>query len=192
MAVEPTNIISQLQRYEIDPVTHERYYVPFSIGVEQRYVKPIAKSNNNNLEEQLLLGVDSITTAWDDNGVQRYKTEYRRDTDLDNYYVLDSFIYAGDRAVSDAAFLDNEDAVVFEADAVSIVGNVLNDNKGNGFIGYDEINHKTSFSSSVTLKVEKLFYVKDGTTIQVSEKTTGQTLNDSGQKITREIITNNL
>lgn len=42
-------------------------YTPYDIGAEQRFIGALRASNNNNLEEQLLLGPDCITQRWTDN-----------------------------------------------------------------------------------------------------------------------------
>ena len=70
----------------------------YPIGTEQRYISAIRNSNNNNLEEQLLMGTDLISTCWKDeiDNVLVYKTriEYRKDiANPTNFYVLEKIDY---------------------------------------------------------------------------------------------------
>ena len=83
-------IVSVLQQKD-----SEGNYHPFHIGPEQRYVGATRKTNNNNLEEQLLLGIDRIKTSWIEEGIKREKIEFRDNerTDDNGYYILDSYIY---------------------------------------------------------------------------------------------------
>ena len=41
---------------------------PTYLGSEQKFVGALRNSNDNNLEEQFLLGTDCLTTEWEDNG----------------------------------------------------------------------------------------------------------------------------
>ena len=67
----------------------------YPIGTEPRYISAIRNSNNNNLEEQLLLGTDCIKTFWydgDDEDDLNYHTriEYRKDIENPtDFYVME-------------------------------------------------------------------------------------------------------
>jgi hypothetical protein len=70
----------------------------YPLGAEQRFVSAIRNSNNNNLEEQFLMGTDSISTSWqdtvDNKKVIKTKIEYRKDiSNPTNFYVLEIVDY---------------------------------------------------------------------------------------------------
>lgn len=46
--------------------TNGDFETPVPIGTEQKFVSPLLNSQNNNLEEQSLLGVDCVTTIWEE------------------------------------------------------------------------------------------------------------------------------
>jgi hypothetical protein len=76
------NVITSIKTKADNDVS---YSEPTYLGAEQRFVGPLLNSNNNNLEEQLIIGADSITTEWD--GVNP-------DTGKSTHYVVKRF-YSG-------------------------------------------------------------------------------------------------
>ena len=66
---------------------------PINLGADQRYVGPLRQSNNDNLEEQTLLGVDCVTTeSW--NGTTHIiKKEFHDGTQTTDFYILTTEIY---------------------------------------------------------------------------------------------------
>ena len=51
---------------------------PTYLGSEQKFVGALRNSNDNNLEEQFLLGTDCLTTEWEDNGNSYIRKEERK------------------------------------------------------------------------------------------------------------------
>lgn len=84
-------VISYLKQYldESNPNSKDPVY----FSTEQHFVKPLINSGVNNLEEQLLLGMNRIITKWTEDGTDRERIEFRKDDNDGRYYVLDSYIY---------------------------------------------------------------------------------------------------
>lgn len=70
------------------------FEAPVKIGAEQKFISTLLNSHNNNLEEQYLLGVDCLVSAWMDNESQiAYVTKKFFNGDVnsltsDGYYIL--------------------------------------------------------------------------------------------------------
>lgn len=71
----------------------DNFSSPINLGADQRYVGPLRQSNNDNLEEQTLLGVDCITTeSW--NGTTHIiKKEFHDGTQSTDFYILTTEVY---------------------------------------------------------------------------------------------------
>lgn len=167
---------------------------PLYLGPEQRYIGALRKSNNNNIEEQLLLGVDRIITSWDEDNVTREHIEFRDNEDPNEtgYYILDSYIYgetseAGN--ISDAIIEGN--ALIFNADAVQLNDNILEDLRNDGFMTIDDDENSLLLSSIFILLRDTLrFKQSNGNILDVSGKITTKKYGNDGKDITKEIITN--
>lgn len=167
---------------------------PLYLGPEQRYIGALRKSNNNNIEEQLLLGVDRIITSWNEDNVTREHIEFRDNEDPNEtgYYILDSYIYgetseAGN--ISDAIIEGN--ALIFNADAVQLNDNILEDLRNDGFMTIDDDENSLLLSSTFILRRDMLrFKQSNGNILAVSGKITMKKYGNDGKDITKEIITN--
>lgn len=167
---------------------------PLYLGPEQRYIGALRKSNNNNIEEQLLLGVDRIITSWNEDNVKREHIEFRDNEDPNEtgYYILDSYIYgetseAGN--ISDAIIEGN--ALIFNADAVQLNDNILEDLRNDGFMTIDDDESSLLLSSTFILRRDMLrFKQSNGNILAVSGKITMKKYGNDGKDITKEIITN--
>lgn len=167
---------------------------PLYLGPEQRYIGALRKSNNNNIEEQLLLGVDRIITSWNEDNVKREHIEFRDNEDPNEtgYYILDSYIYgetseAGN--ISDAIIEGN--ALIFNADAVQLNDNILEDLRNDGFMTIDDDENSLLLSSTFILRRDMLrFKQSNGNILAVSGKITMKKYGNDGKDITKEIITN--
>lgn len=87
-------VISQVKK-KVRTTGGQVTYVDFPIGPELKYIGTLLSSNNNNLEEQLLLGTDRIVTEWrdkddQDRDIDKVVVEFRRDSDENEYYILDT------------------------------------------------------------------------------------------------------
>lgn len=168
---------------------------PLYIGPDQKFVGPMRKSNNNNMEEQFLLGVDRIVTTWvdEETGVLRRRMEFRDNDDPTetDYYILDSFIYEDSEGKGNV-FVDDDD-LMFGIGLVDIdsSGNRLMDLKGNDFMTYITADNSLLFDTSYDMRKDILRYKKsDGSIIDVSQKVTTKIINAVGAVVVREIITN--
>jgi len=169
-------------------------FSPLYLGPEQRYIGALRKSNNNNIEEQLLLGVDRIITSWNEDNVTREHIEFRDNEDPNEtgYYILDSYIYgetseAGN--ISDAIIEGN--ALIFNADAVQLNDNILEDLRNDGFMTIDDDENSLLLSSIFILLRDTLrFKQSNGNILDVSGKITTKKYGNDGKDITKEIITN--
>lgn len=169
-------------------------FSPLYLGPEQRYIGALRKSNNNNIEEQLLLGVDRIITSWNEDNVKREHIEFRDNEDPNEtgYYILDSYIYgetseAGN--ISDAIIEGN--ALIFNADAVQLNDNILEDLRNDGFMTIDDDENSLLLSSTFILRRDMLrFKQSNGNILAVSGKITMKKYGNDGKDITKEIITN--
>ena len=104
---------------------------PTYLGSEQKFVGALRNSNDNNLEEQFLLGTDCLTTEWKDNGNSYIKKEYFiQDTGDDatqklSSYVVNTVIYGPDNVhntdcyfTDDALVADNMQDIAFNSDVL--------------------------------------------------------------------------
>lgn len=109
MAGSEAKIISMLKHK-----TSTGDFNPLYLGPEQRYVGALRKSNNNNIEEQLLLGVDQIKTSWDEGVAKREHIEFRSTDDPTEtgFYILDSYIYGEITEVEKEYFVEENSLCV--------------------------------------------------------------------------------
>lgn len=171
-------------------------YDDYPLSPEQRFVKALRKSNNNNLEEQFLMGVDNIITAWEENDVQREVIEYRSTEDEleTDYYILDSYKYTRQEDMDTNVCVEGDD-LVFDNRLcnVAVVDEALVDNQGNNFMVYDPSTGSLNLAVDYVMFREYLKYKQpNGTLVNVSTKTQSRRyLNDIYNKtVTKSIITN--
>lgn len=198
-----TNIVNVLKRKSADI---QNPWTDFPIGPEQKFISALRKSNNNNLEEQFLIGVDKriITTTedydLDDSTVavpcQHDHIIYKNDNDNTlGYYILDSYtrkdtsnVSSGENPVS-----VDTDALMFNAlNLVQVDGIILRDLKGNGFMTYADNSLLFNGVNEVIVRKDILkFKPLQGNDIEISVKTT--TLTKSGDTVSLiETIENKL
>ena len=104
---------------------------PTYLGSEQKFVGALRNSNDNNLEEQFLLGTDCLTTEWEDNGNSYIRKEYFiQDTGDDatqklSSYVVNTIIYGPNNVhntdcyfTNDALVADNMQDIAFNSDVL--------------------------------------------------------------------------
>lgn len=87
---------------------------PYFLGAEQRFVGSLLNSHVNNLEEQLLLGVDNVTTKWTEDGVtytSKMFIDNERNFSGDSFYLLYTEDYSSNTSEYYGHFDDsNEDS----------------------------------------------------------------------------------
>lgn len=170
---------------------------PLYLGPEQRYVGALRKSNNNNIEEQLLLGVDRIITSWNEGDTIREHIEFRDNEDPDEtgYYILDRWIY-GEASEIEEEDIDNDafikdNTLMFNTGTVQQNDDKLEDLKNDGFMVINNDENSLLLSSTFILLKDVLkFKQSNGDILNVSQKITTKKYGNDGKDITKEIITN--
>lgn len=179
-----SEVIRQLKQ-KIDNST---YSSPIYLGAHPQYVGALRKSHNANLEEQLILGTDCVTTeTWeleDESMVHNIIKEFHDGTETADYYKLTAKIYD---EISDFEVDDN--VLVFSSRSHVVNEQKLVLSSGSGVS--DQILVLTSNPSSAAnfgLKREVLSYIDtNGNEIKISTKITTQERTDE-TIITKEII----
>lgn len=170
---------------------------PLYLGPEQRYIGALRKSNNNNIEEQLLLGVDRIITSWNEGDTIREHIEFRDNEDPDEtgYYILDRWIY-GETSEIEEEDIDNDafikdNTLMFNTGTVQQNDDKLEDLKNDGFMVINNDENSLLLSSTFILLKDVLkFKQSNGDILNVSQKITTKKYDNDGKDITKEIITN--
>lgn len=170
---------------------------PLYLGPEQRYIGALRKSNNNNIEEQLLLGVDRIITSWNEGDTIREHIEFRDNEDPDEtgYYILDRWIY-GETSEIEEEDIDNDafikdNTLMFNTGTVQQNDDKLEDLKNDGFMVINNDENSLLLSSTFILLKDVLkFKQSNGDILNVSQKITTKKYGNDGKDITKEIIIN--
>ena len=181
-----SQIISQIRRK-----SSGGGYDTFYLGPEQRYVGALEKSNSNNLEEQLLMGVDRIIKTWTDTdtNTDRKTIEFRRDGDTAEYYVLEVYKYNGG-SEKDDIYVRSGSLVL--TSNFSVVGEELKEDDYDKHIAYNSSIEAMEITPNSVSEKEVLNYVKDdGSILEVSSKLTTSAL-EGNVVVTKEVITNYL
>lgn len=95
---------------EVRRKTSGEFETPVKLGAEQRYVGALLNTHNNNLEEQSIMGLDSLQLAWvDDTTNIKYTTTKFYNGDISSvssngYYILFASDYSGSTATEDFYF----------------------------------------------------------------------------------------
>jgi len=87
------------------------FETPVKLGAEQRFVKAMPNSHNNNLEEQNIMGVDNIMSFWTNENVKYVTTKFF-DGDIthvtnNGYYILFEQDYHEKKVPSDFYFSES-------------------------------------------------------------------------------------
>ena len=176
------------------------------LGAEQRFVGPLRNSNNNNLEEQFLIGSDCYTESYidPDTGDTIIKKEYHTNNAVNpvNYYYIQTWIYANSHINMDYYFEGSALRLPYDPSVV-VFGDPSDPEYSdpNTLYGLDtgvfanEGEQLTIFPKSlaVSRKDELHFIQSYGSDILVSTKITGEKYKSDGiTKVIVETITNNL
>lgn len=188
-----------------------RYETPVYIGAEQRFVGALRGTNNNNLEEQSILGFDCITTSYWEGTTFCEKKEFHDGTKTNEFYILESRIY---NVASDSQFLNENiqfatDKIYFEQNGVLLTiesdeALFQNTESSNGTVAIPQKLGSNSASGISTIaeplaeddfrktKEDILYYKnKSNTLIEVSSKVTYEK-EVNGVTTTKSIVTNKL
>ena len=172
-------------------------YVKYFLGPELRYSGTLPCSNNNNLEEFLLLGTDRIINEYDDNGVHYTQIDFRRESDIEEYYYIKIVEYQGsssadivvegtDLVISDGNFTYNPSTTTLEQNSFDSTVSWSN----NGIVVAPVYKLQ-----SYILKYRPKDSRREETDVTVAEKLIKKEIvvqNGIDHLITKEIITNRL
>ena len=143
----------------------------FYLSPKLRYAKPLPTSNNNNLEEELLLGEDKIITKGYDSTINAYKQtiEFRRDADTGDYYELEILDYTETEGEPEIDITVENTKMIFQLVKEAI------------------------HNQETLIKKYTLFYIEaGGNKIRVSEKNVYSVTDGNGETTIKEVITNYL
>ena len=185
---------------------------PLYLGSETRFVSSMRGTNLNNLEEQLLIGCDTITEEWiDDDGNTKISKKFQDSSISFGYYQLDSIIYAKENIIVNSDFFIDKDEtdnslVLYLPNNVSeqeiskeLKGETIETVDYNIFYinnneTYSINDNSLSVSPSNELLIRKdiLYFISAESTKIIIEKDTKQRYTAQGKKIIKEIIYNHL
>lgn len=164
------------------------------LGAEQRFVGALRNSSVNNLEEQLLIGTDTVTslTTDEDGNILMEKSFYvkKEDSSESDYYKLESITYKNTTDET-GAFHNGELDLIAEEGNISFGGEdeeQINYTGARASFGETFFNIETSPVDSVTLlREEKLYFItSEGKKLLVLTKTIRRHFEEDGKK---EVIT---
>lgn len=184
---------------------------PLYLGSETRFVSSMRGTNLNNLEEQLLIGCDTITEEWiDEDGNTRISKKFQDSSISFGYYRLDSIIYSKENISSSDFFIEkdetNESLVLYLPDDITeqeisselrgettetVNYNIFYANNIDTYaIGNNTLS--VSPSSGFLIRKDILYFISAEATSVVIEKETTQGYTAQGKKILKEKIYNHL
>lgn len=178
-------IISQFRRKNTGG-TYDTFY----LGPEQHYSRALPTSNNNNLEEQLLMGVDKIVRIWHDDAenVDRKVIEFRRESDTTDYYILDITI-SGDKII----YVEDEIAYFTPGANMVVNTDILAQTIYDAKMYYEPTQEMFVAQLSQASENRTLYYVQsDGTRLKISTKIITREVDENNVVTIKEEITNYL
>lgn len=167
---------------------------PSYIGAEQYFVSPIRGSSSNNLEEQLLIGIDCETTSWTEaDGTKRITKEFRKEDTVSNYYKLEIYQYTNSSILEE--YIGYVDGVLsFKINEADVDTTEIDDGvlkiENSSIYGLDAEDRLT-VNPVMTAELQELYFVSDTDVTLVTTKRILKIFND-GNEIVKEIITNQL
>ena len=193
------NIINSLvHKIGSDIVNPENNFSnPYYFSSFAKYITPTLNAGVNTLEEQLLIGFNTITEEWtdEDNNIH-VKTKFLKDDESSTeYYILHSIIYDSNKlnntifSINDSTlfFKDNKDQQ-FDLKNNSYYSLNL---KNNNLYSLNETNNVIFNVTDILVKEDTLSFCKDGiedNAIQIYKKQVTTQLTENGHKITKEKI----
>ena len=98
--------------------TNEGFDSVTYLGAEQRFISALQNSNVNNLEEQYILGTDTITEYYtDENGNQITEKSFRKDDSDVYYYKVKTIVYSDENIYH---FDNNSDIIPSDYDVIKL------------------------------------------------------------------------
>ena len=188
MANTTENIITQISRKNTTG-----FDTPFSIGSAAKHIASVRGTEVNNIEENFLLGSNTIITEEDlGNGVLHTIKEFRKETTLTDYYYIDAYKYDNYSSYKryfqgDTLYLPDDDTY-YDGTGSTLIGSDLNI-----YSLEDDIFGMVNTEAPITpaIVVATLKYVgSNGTEISVAEKTTYAKETQQGRITQKSIIRN--
>jgi len=190
---------------EIRRKTSGVFETPVKIGAEQRFVKALLNSHNNNLEEQSILGLDCLTATWVDDDIT-YTTkkffngdlssissdgyyilfieDYSNSHDKDEYYFKNQGLFIPDYDTSKASFGPSKSLLLDDDNIYSF----------DGVTGQLKINPTFHLIERQILCLRKdttnTSDIQINTDILISEKDIARRINDDGKILVKQNIIN--
>ena len=171
---------------------------PIYFAPELHFVKPLFTSGVNNLEEQLLLGVNKETEAWvDEDNVVREIIKFKNG-DRERYYLLDRYIYNANSSSEDDEVYILENTLGFnrQPKPAEYEDDVFVDLIDSGYFTINENNDSLDINAPVKTREERLLFhtIEDDVDkyYLVASKTiirTIKNINDIPKVVTEEKIT---
>ena len=175
------------------------------LGAEQRFVGALRNSNINNLEEQYILGTDTITETYtDEDGNTIIEKSYHTISGgRTNYYKVKTIIYK-DGVVNQDFFFDEDILKLPNDPNENVFGDGSEDFPNINeiyFVNADTFRLKEDGnidiypSTFTTIREDKLYYITNNgqDELLVLTKTTGRKyLDDGAREVIRESIENHL
>jgi hypothetical protein len=198
---------------EVRRKTSGEFETPVKLGAEQRYVGALLNTHNNNLEEQSIMGLDSLQLAWiDDTTNIKYTTTKFYNGDISSvssngYYILFASDYSGSTATEDFYF---DGVEIYFPDSASGGTSFRLEEDGSYSLLMDKTELYAFDDAEQTLKIkpydrivtkEILCFRKDlsstsdtqiGSDIVISEKTITKGTDDDGRTSLRTSIVNKI
>lgn len=174
------------------------FEAPTYLGAEQRFVGALPNSNNNNLEEQFLLGTDTYTEFYLDNeGNQVIEKSFKKDGADTDYYKLVSIIYAPSQQHNDDFYFDNDEIHLKDGDPAASYADGQLDFNDNSYITFNIIDGKTGISvlpnTFTASRLDSLYYIDNGgNSTLVAIKTTFNKTTVDGREIVKELVEDKL
>lgn len=164
MADYTLDIVKSLKRKTNGGYTESPVY----LGAEQRFVSALRNSNNNNLEEQFLLGTDCLTSQWtsEDGNIHIVKEFYvqpndyeEKDDDNLESYRISSIIYGEALGAQSFFFYDKDFVSNVEDTNFNKEDLAFEDNNFGAYSYGDNFNLSVAFKG--TPSVENFLFYKD-------------------------------
>lgn len=185
---------------------------PVYLGSEVRFVSSLRGATLNNLEEQLLIGCDTVTEEWvDEDGNLRITKEFQDESLASEYYKLDSIIYDYNNITNpDFFFREDEDGSLILcltenlndqkiSDTLEDMGetkkvnyNIFYGNNEDVY-GYDEDSLVIAPSKEYIMRKDTLFFISEEEEANIAiQKVTVQKYTVQNRKVIKEKIFSNL
>ena len=194
--INENNIVKNLMRK-----TDIGFSNPYYFGSTAKYINSTLNAGVNTLEEQLLIGFNTITEEWEDeNNNIHVKTKFLTNENEQEYYILKSVIYA-ENNIKGVNFIIDNSSLVFENDKDQQFESKTDENdntyyslnlSNSDMYSLDAAGNVTVVSD-ILVKEDILSLCKDGNeenAVNIYKKQVTIQLADNGHKFTKEKIIN--